>query len=181
MARWKLMTSHYLNVVDSTKWEYKEVDRATGREKRKQLTVPRFLDVNDPADWTNRFGDNGISKGGNGPDGAGDVVVCHPGKGEPRDIEFVGDPTPDMSPLDEEASAISASFEEHWRYKPESADISYSQSMLENFNSQQAEVLAAPTKVEVEGLGDMVAAMAALAAQNAELIKAISNGKTSRL
>lgn len=181
MARWKLMTSHYLLVADPTKWEYKEVDRGSGREKRKQVTVPRFLDINDPGDWTNRFGDVGVSHGGNSADGAGEIIVCLPGKGGPHDIEFYGDPTPDMSPVDEEAMAISASFAERWRYKPEGAEISYSQSMIDNLNQEQADAAARPQQVEVAGLADMVVAIGALTAQNAELMKALSNGKASRL
>lgn len=181
MARWKLMTSHYLMVVDAVKWEYKEVDRGTGRERRKQVTVPRFLDINDPGDWTNRFGDVGVSHGGNNADGAGEIIVCLPGKGEPRDIEFHGDPTPDMSPVDDEARAISASFADHWRYKPEGTEISYSQSMIDNLNQEQAERASRPQQVEVAGLAEMITALSTLTAQNAELMKVLSNGKTPRL
>lgn len=167
------MTSHYLNCVEPVKWEYKETDRSTGREKRKQLTVPRFIDINDPGDWTNRWG--------NRDNAEGEVIVCQPGKGEPSDIAFLGDPTPDMVPVDDEAKAISASFADRWRYKPDGADISYSQSMVDQFNEQQAETLAKPQQVEVAGLTEMVTALGALAAQNAELMKALSNGKAPRL
>ena len=38
MARWKLMTPHYLNVEGET-WEYTENDRQTGRPKRVQFPV----------------------------------------------------------------------------------------------------------------------------------------------
>ena len=43
MARWKLMTAHYLNVA-GTKWEYQEVSRVTGKQIRMQLPVPMYLD-----------------------------------------------------------------------------------------------------------------------------------------
>ena len=48
MARWKLMTPHYLNVEGET-WEYTENDRQTGRPKRVQFPVPRLLDIRDPS------------------------------------------------------------------------------------------------------------------------------------
>lgn len=169
MARWKLVTSHYLNCVEETKWEYKEVDRATGRERRKQLTVPRFIDINDPGDWTTSWGPRDALEG--------EVIVCLPGKGQPKDIEFLGDPTPDMIPLDDEAKELSATFEDHWRYKPESADISFSQSMVEGFNAEQAEIQSRPTIVEVPGMAEMVAAVASLAAQNTELMKELTRRK----
>ena len=41
MARWKLMTPHYLNVEGET-WEYTENDRQTGRQ-RVQFPVPASL------------------------------------------------------------------------------------------------------------------------------------------
>lgn len=166
MARWKLMTPHYLNCKD-TQWEYKEVDRNTGRERRKQLPVPRFLDINDPGDWTNRWG--------NRDNETGEIVVCHEGKGEERDIVFYGDPTPDMQPVDDEAKEISAQFTDRWSYKPETAEISYSQSMIDKLEFERAEALAKPQQVEVAGLTDLVAAMAAMAAQNAELMKALTS------
>lgn len=162
MARWKLTTSHYLNCKD-TEWEYKEVDQQTGRERRKVIPVPRFLDINDPNDWTNKWG--------NRDNQTGEIIVCQEGKGAKDDITFYGDPTPDMSPVDDEARAISATFEDHWRYKPETAEISYSQSMIDKFQVEVAELKAAPQKVEIEGLSEMVAAMTALTQQNAELMK----------
>ena len=48
MARWKLMTSHYLN-TPGEEWEYTENDRNTGRPRRIKFPVPRLLDINDPS------------------------------------------------------------------------------------------------------------------------------------
>lgn len=179
--RWKLMTSHYLNTKD-TEWEYKETDRNTGREKRKQLAVPRFLDINDPGDWTVNLGvDGGVSRGGRGPDGQGEIIVCHKDKGLSGDIAFYnadgspGDPTPDMVPVDDEAKVLSASFEDHWRYKPDTAEVSYSQSMINRFEVEKAEVESRPQQVEIAGLNDLVAVMAQSLAQNQELIKTLSS------
>ena len=73
MARWKLMTPHYLN-VEGESWEYTENDRQTGRPKRVQFPVPRLLDIRDPSCWTNRWG--------NKDNEDGEIIVCHSGKGE---------------------------------------------------------------------------------------------------
>ena len=40
--RWRLMTSHYLN-VPGTEWEHNESDRTTGKAVRKLYPVPAFL------------------------------------------------------------------------------------------------------------------------------------------
>jgi hypothetical protein len=160
LARWKLMTSHYINTVEQFEWEYSEVDRATGRQKRVKVPVPRFLDIRDPGDWTNRWpaGTNMSTSHLNNEEG--EIIVCLEGKGELRDIAFIGDPTPDMYPIDDEAKAISASFEGHWRYKPEGAEINYSQSMVDQFKSEMAESEAKSSVIEIAGLADLVAAMA---------------------
>src|ERR1017187_580847 len=50
MARWRLAAPHYLN-VEGTSWEYKEVDRTSGRQKRTIFPVPLHLDPDNPGDW----------------------------------------------------------------------------------------------------------------------------------
>ena len=159
MARWKLVENHYLNCKD-TNWEYKEIDRASGRERRKQLPVPRFLNIEDPADWTWR------DPMSNRDNQNGEIVVCWEGKGQPGDLTFYGEPTPGMIPVDDEARAISKGFEEHWRYKPEGSEISYSQSMLDKFMADKAELESKPATVEVAGLADLLASLGAMAQQN---------------
>ena len=163
MARWKLMASHYLYTLNGTEWEHNQTDRATGRMIRRRFPVPRYLDIRDPGDWTNKsqLGGTPVANGGQLADVDGEIIVCAPGRGMPGDIEFVGDPTPDMFPVDEEAAAISASFEEHWKYKPDGGDISYSQSMIDGFQTKMAEMEAKPASVEIAGLDSLVASMAA--------------------
>lgn len=90
MARWRLKDKHYLS-CPGTEWEQKEVDLNTGKQARKVYTVPRHLDPDSPDDQNYR----------------GEIIVCHDGKGQDRDIVFIGDPTADMEPLDEEAEKIS--------------------------------------------------------------------------
>lgn len=105
MARWRLMTPHYLNIIDPDsgeppEWVYAETDRTTGKARRKVYHVPQLLDPKDPTQLN--FGD--------------DIVVCQEGKGLPKDIIFFGEPTPDMEPMDEEAEAISASLMHKWTH-----------------------------------------------------------------
>ncbi len=163
MARWKLVNAHYLNCV-GTEWEYNEVDRTTGRQVRMRLPVPRHLNPYDPSDWTNRWGNKDNEEG--------EIVVCHAGKGEPKDVVFQGDPTPDMVPIDDEAKAISGSFTELWRYKPEvDAPGGFSQSMVDKFQSQFAELQSKPSTVP--GLEDLAKAVAAIAKQNQDMLQSL--------
>ena len=163
MARWKLAAGHYLNVAGN-KWEYQEVSRTTGKTIRVQLPVPTHLDPRDPADFNHKWGHGGVDEG--------EIIVAQvSGAYEPADINFIGDPTPDMIPLDDEAKVISASFEERWRYKPESAEYSgnYSQSLIDQLQLSMAEVATKPT--QVEGLSDLVTAISEMVKSNQELVK----------
>lgn len=163
MARWKLMTSHYLNVPGEV-WQYTENDRKTGRPKRVDFPVPRLLDPADPTCWTKTWGSQGNEEG--------EVIVCHDGMGESSDIVFIGDPTPDMVPVDDEAKAISASFVERWRFKPEEATSSHSQSLVDKFQIEMAGIKSRPA--EVPGLADLTAMIGKLVEQNQTAIAAIT-------
>ena len=170
MARWKLLTAHYLHTVDPTQWEYTETDRKTGRPRRVKFTVPRYLDPREPSDWTNHWGTK--------DDSDGEVIVCQPGKGAENDIEFLGDPTPDMMPLDDEAKVISAKLEPHWAYKPETAEGSYSQSLVDKFEESMAAVQSSPKQeVTIAGLDTLIAAIA----KQAEATNALLVGQIKRI
>jgi len=161
MARWKLLVSHYLPVTDE-EWEYKETDRSTGREIRKRMQVPRLLDINDPSCWTNKWGTNGNEEG--------EIIVCHEGRGDSKDIVFIGDPTPDMQPVDDEAREISASFEGRWSYKSDDPTaVGYSQSLVDKFQFEMAQKQSAP--VEIPGLSDLTAAIGKLVDQNQKVLE----------
>jgi len=97
MARWRLTNKHYLN-VPGTEWEYEEVTNA-GKRHKARLPVPLYIDPDD-----REFQDRN-----------GDVIVAHEGSAQRGDITFIGLPTQDMDPIDDEAKAISASitFGEH--------------------------------------------------------------------
>lgn len=160
MARWKLMTAHYLK-TPGEEWEYTENDRTTGRPKRMKYPVPRLLDTKDPACWTNRWG--------NKDNEDGEIIVCWEGKGEASDIVFFGDPTPDMVPVDDEAREITASFSSRWQTQPENMAGDYSQSLVDKFQMEAAEAQARP--VEVPGLSELTQAIGALVQQNQKLVE----------
>jgi hypothetical protein len=106
--RWSLRNAHYLKVAelpDGTKveWEHKETSRESGRTVRKLYPVPILLDPRDPADC-------------NYP---GEVIVAHEVEGAHnlrQDIIFLGEPTPEMEPLNEAAQAISDSLRSKWEH-----------------------------------------------------------------
>ncbi|MGH7238461.1 MAG: hypothetical protein ACREHG_00185 [Candidatus Saccharimonadales bacterium] len=165
MSRWKLVTAHYLN-CPGTEFEYRETDTKTGRQIRKTTPVPRYVDPRDPADWTSRWGQRSNSAIVGNEEG--ECIVCYAGAGEPSDIVFEGDPTPDMIPVDEEATIITQSFAERWSYKPDMVGIDYSQSLVDRFQIQMAEVSGRSTKVE--GLEELVSALGVMAKTNADIL-----------
>lgn len=153
MARWRLTSAHYLN-VPGTEWEHKETSRETGKQIRKVYQVPRHLDPKAPEDWNFR----------SSPYEDGDIIVCHVGKGQPKDIEFVGDPTADMEPLDEEARILSSRIPQK---KPEYAHLSLGEGTLEGLMKELAQAIATgqpaqsvslngADKKEIDDLKDMV-------------------------
>lgn len=167
MAKWRLTAAHYLN-VPGTEWEYKETDRTSGRQARKVFEVPMLLDPKDPT-VCNRDGDCIVVQG------------VEPGRGEHL---FVGEPTPDMEPLDDEASAISAKFQSKWRNPIDSLPSNgedYGSALVKAFERQISELIksgaAAPAQpvsagsVSVEEFKQLQEQVAALMAQNAELKK----------
>ena len=149
MARWKLACPHYIN-VPGIEWEYNETKN--GKVQRKRFAVPRFLDTAEPSDWTHKWGSR--------DDEEGEIIVCQPDKGAKGDITFLGDPTPDMIPIDDEAKTISKSFETRWSYRPETAEVDFSQSLVDRFEASMAEITSKPA--EVPGMSDLVANLAAL-------------------
>lgn len=166
MARWRLMTSHYLNTTKPGRWRYSEV--SNGESIEREYVVPRLLDIGDPRCWTNRSTvGSPQSAGGTMADPGGEIIVCLPGKGLPGDVEFLGDPTPDMLPQDEEAEAISAGFKEHWAYKPDPMEPSYSQSMID-----RGVEAAKPAPVQIAGMDSLVQAMEMQSRMISELISA---------
>jgi hypothetical protein len=126
MARWMLKDAHYLS-VPGTEWEYKETDRETGRQARKIYEVPLYLDPKWTQDW-------------NDPDGI--IVSNRYDAAHRRDIVFTGPPTPDMEPIDDEATEISNRYRADWKHPIESLNMTYSESRLSEFERAIAQIVA---------------------------------------
>lgn len=122
MARWRLKTTHYLN-VPGTEYRYEEISQY-GKQMRVSRDVPLHLDPDNQADQ-------------NYP---GEIIVSHKRDGlHMRDIVFAGEPTADMEPLDEEAQAITAKLEAKWHQKVDQiGDEGIGSHLIERFMSQQA-------------------------------------------
>lgn len=167
MARWLLKADHYLN-VPGTQWEYEETSRESGKRKREVLPVPLLIELKDP-DFQNADGD---------------VIVCYEGKGEregrPRgDIVFVGSPTPDMEPLDDEAQAITDELRPRWEHPIETLPANGGMNDQEKvflemiMKAMSGAAAQAPnTGVSVEAFAELQKLVTAQAAQIAELTKA---------
>ncbi len=163
MARWRLTEPHYIN-VPGTRWEYIEVDRVTGRPKRTQFDVPRYLDPRDPRDWTVRRNNDD-----------GDIIVSNGNNPGPGDIVFIGDPSTGMFPLDDEARELSSRFD----WKPtvslavdDQAD-SYTQQLLNGLIKDMANLQASATaqaSPRIEGIDELLSAMTGMMKQNQEII-----------
>lgn len=168
MARWRLTNKHYIN-VPGTEWEYEEVSRETGKRARKRFAVPLFLNPDDPSDCNY----------------SGEIIVAYEDKKhERKDILFLGDPTPDMEAIDEEAEAISLTFKDRWSHPIESlpSNGDFSQSLLTVLQRQLDEALRKnplmPTNASEDQVGkgafaELQAQVNQLMEQNAELMKLV--------
>lgn len=171
MARWQLTEAHYLNVPDNL-WEQQITDRATGRPVRKQFKVPLHLDPNIEGDWNHKeqLGNNIID---------GKIIVCHAGKGDPKDIVFEGPPTPGMLPLDDEAKQISSKFS--WTptqgLDDRSQAESFQQQLLVKLSAQMDSVKAA--QPEIPGMAELMKALAAMMSQQTAILGALAGGKAT--
>lgn len=160
--RWRLTSGHYLN-VPGTEWEQKETARETGRQVRKLYPVPLLLDPKDKADH-------------NYPD---EIIVAWEGSKYPRDIIFVGQPTPDMEPLNDEAQAITDKERPRWKNPIDSlpGGEDYGTRLLAHLTKQLDAVVAQQGIPEAKNVGavpndvlsTLQAQMAELMAKNAEL------------
>lgn len=159
MARWKLNGKHYLN-VPGNKWEYTEIDRTTGKPVRKTFPVPTHLNPEEPSDWSHKE--------------IGEIIVCFVGKGQPRDIEFEGDPTPDMIPLNAEAEEISAQYEKLWGGKAiDMPEKGYTEMLLSDLGNKLAEAQTAAASTMPKGMEDLLSTMKTLMEQNAAILAAL--------
>jgi hypothetical protein len=164
MARWRLAAPHYLN-VEGTSWEYKEVDRTSGRQKRTIFPVPLHLDPDNPSDWN-------IVRG---KDDGEIVVADKESVAFPKDIIFVGNPTPDMVPLDDEAKAISAKMAPKWKHPIESLTGTYADEMMKDLSAEMDEVRSKSGSTQVEGMTELLTAMTGMMKQNQEMMALLAS------
>jgi len=173
MARWKLICAHHIYTDPPTEWMYQEIDRSTGRQKQKKHVVPRYLNPLEQSDWTENYRD------ATGAIVDGITVVCHVGKGHPSDIQFLGEPTPDMDPLDDEAREISKSLEAKHRRPAEAIPgETYSQSLLAHL-----EMTVAARKEEPQNyaaLQKLMEQLVEIQSQNQKLMQAMSERALER-
>jgi len=166
MARWRLAAPHYLK-VEGTTWEYKEVDRQTGKNKRTLFPVPLLLDPDQPSDWNYVYGKD-----------SGEIIVANKESVDhPKDIIFQGEPTPDMVPLDDEAKAISAKLAAKWKHPIETLSGSYADEMMKDLSAQMQEVREKTVAAPMEGMSELLTAMTAMMKQNQELLNAVVASK----
>jgi hypothetical protein len=98
--QWRLKSPHYLN-VPGTHWEQNETNRSTGKAARTVHSVGLLLNPDDPSDC----------------DRNGEIIVYTAIEGlrAPKfGHQFIGEPTPEMEPINDEAEAISASLQKKW-------------------------------------------------------------------
>ena len=175
MARWKLLEDHYLNGYppgmdhEEVVWEYKELDRLTGREKRKRFPVPYFF----PRAIIDR---EGFEK---------ETFVCHEGKGREGDWVFFGQPTLSMQPLDREAEELSAKLSHV--HPIDSLPGNFSASLLNYFEGEVAAAssrMPGPGPVAQSGVSkaefdELKQQLIQLMSQNAELLEQLPKPKVS--
>lgn len=179
--RWRLTEPHYIHVPcfpDGTRveWEHKETNRESGRAVRKLYTVPLLLDPRDKADF-------------NHPD---DIIIARDVEGahhNPRDLIFLGDPTPGMEPLNEEAEAISNALRHKWEHPVDTLPANggmtnqeqqFMQTMMAEFAKQVgASLPSANASVPQADFDALKAELATLKALVAEKFAATNAGPTT--
>lgn len=176
MARWRLRNPHYLNILNpktgrSTEWEYQETDQFSGETDRQVFAVPKLLDTADPKCF-------------NYP---GQIIVCLADvegkkRGEPADIVFFGEPTPEMQPFDEEAEQISASMQGKWTHPIDTLPVNG--GMNANESAFMEQMMAAFAKIAGGGIAPVSAGptaeeFAAMKAQLDEMRAIMSNATPS--
>lgn len=173
MARWKLTQPHYLS-VPNVEWEHRETDTTNGRQVRKVFIVPIVLDPVSP------------SNSQQPPNYGSDYIVAWEGKGNPADIVFIGDPTPDMEPLDEEAKAVSDSLRDTWKHPIESlSNEGYGADLIRTFEKQITDALrlGKPSNESVPGaeVEALKAQIAELTAQNVRIMEMLDKKGARRV
>lgn len=167
--RWRLMSAHYLNVPElpdgtQVEWEHKETNMANGRSVRKLFHVPILLNPGDGADH-------------NYP---GEIIVAQATESArvpAKDYIFLGDPTPDMEPVNEEAEAITARLRQKWDHPIDGLATSgnlnpqeevFFKNMMAAFTGAVQQIQQPNTSVPREAYDELLARVAKLEAKPTE-------------
>src|SRR5262245_37316937 len=129
MARWRLRAAHYIFTDPPSVWEQKETSRETGKQTTVRYNVPTLLEPKDPADW-------------NYPD---EIIVSDGNNAQRKDIVFVGEPTPDMEPVDDEARMITQGFIDSGKWKKPTDGEVYGEGLIRQFMAEMQKVNLQPT------------------------------------
>jgi len=162
---WRLRNAHYLNIINAdgsaNEWEHKEVSRESGRSVRKIFTVPALL---DPETIVFRLDE--------------ETTVPRSPRGEEY-IQFLGDPTPEMEPLNDAAEAISASLAKRWEHPIDTLPVNggmsteeqvFMQKMMATFANTTGETNQSVSKVEYDALrADLDALKASIASSASQI------------
>lgn len=103
----------------------------------------------------------------------GKVIVSDGVNPGANDIIFVGDPTPNMLPLDDHAREVSASFADRWKAPNENSNRTHSQSLLDDLERQmqlierkQQQAQQAP----MAGMDQLLTAITQMMQQNQQIM-----------
>jgi len=170
MARWRLTAAHYLYTEPPTEYTHIEVSRETGRQYRQTMKVPRLLEPKDPGDH-------------NYPN---DIIVCDGNNPQRFDIIFLGEPTADMEPIDDEARAITKKFVDSGKWRKPEDGMDYGETLIRQFLAQMEKMQSIPQPVSVSGIdpksfADLQDQVKALMEQNAKLQAQILEKPSRRL
>lgn len=160
MARWKLIgeQSAYLKTNPPSIYTVRETDTVSGKTAQKVYEVPTE-----------------VSPGATLSDGAG---------AHEEDIIFLGDPTPDMYPLDAEAQAITEEMQHRWGQQFLGLEGNYSDTIgrqiadlfIDIRSGMQPTPMSAQPNSEVAALQQQVAGLMSMVQS---LLKEKENGETS--
>lgn len=165
MARFKLTAAHYLNMKTPNEWEYKEVDRTTGKERRHLRQVPMYLHPEDPSTWnyiTERLPNGQIADGSI-------IVSTKEDPNFPKDLIFIGAPTMDMEPLDDEAKVMIATLQGKWKHPIDSLPGNFAEQLPMLWQQQIENAKQAGPSVSTKELDELRGQNAGLQRQLEEL------------
>ena len=168
MARWKVLAPHYIYAEqygEPTEWVREETNRDTGRAFRKTYKVPLLVDPDDPV----------FSRTPSGM-----CIVATRGKEQPGDIVFFGSPTPDMEPLDDEATAISDTERHKWKSPIDNIPISIGEDfgalLLQSLERQITSITRTPEAQTLAGASSTeLAELKALVAEQQKMLNTLIN------